>query len=418
MKWRQMLLIMITLAGAWLFPALGTRSETEWPRPPQGSLAVVRDTCANLWTLGPAQDGVRRLLVLPAQDRRRWIEPQPEIPGAGPGNWSAIDADEIGFLWLTKAGRSYRVDPRKPELGAAEATRTPTSVATQQLWKTMARMPASNHDLTAATLGDRFYVAGGLTAEWGYPTRSHPFDELWELETKSWRWRAVAGFGRNRVYCATVEFGKKIWVIGGDTIHPDGSREALPLVQIFDPATGKLTEGPPGTIARPMPMALSAGGRLYVIGNERGGENRPGTMESLGPGETAWRREPDGPTGMGPLAGAALDGRLYLAVRDRGLAIYDTAKRTWQVDPTFKPRSCQMVAWRGEIWMLGGRDTEGEDLTLIYSPTTAKWRSGPRLPRPLSWGAAGVVADRLIVTGGAASYGRDYLYNDLTFVLR
>ena len=68
--------------------------------------------------------------------------------------------------------------------------------------------------------------------------------------------------------------------------------------------------------------------------------------------------------------------------------------------------------------MLGGRDTAGEDQTLIYSPTTKSWRSGPMLPRPLSWGAAEVVNGMLIVTGGAGSYGKDYLYNDLTFVWR
>ncbi len=408
----------LILAALVLFPAPRFQGDALTPAPPLGSMKAVRDTCANLWTLGPARGGTRRLLVLPAQDRTGWVEPQPAISGADPGPWSAIEADEIGFVWLTKTGRSYRFDPRKPDQGVVQMERIPTSVATQTLWQTVARMPASNHDLTAAVLGKRLYVAGGLTAEWGYPTRSHPFDELWELDTSSWKWRAVARFGRNRVYCATAEFGKKIWIVGGDTILADGKRQAQTAVQIFDPATGRLSEGVPGTIARPMPLALSAAGRLYVIGNERGHEDQPGRMESIGPGETAWRPEPDGPRGMGPLAGATLDDRLYLAVRDQGLAIYDTNTRSWQVDSTFKPRSCQMAAWRGEIWMLGGRDTAGEDLTLIYSPRSRSWRNGPKLPRPLSWGAAGVVGDRLILTGGAASYGRDYLYNDLTFLLK
>jgi hypothetical protein len=179
-----------------------------------------------------------------------------------------------------------------------------------------------------------------------------------------------------------------------------------------------MTEGIPNTIARPMPMALVAGGRLYVIGNERDKYDQPGQMESISAGEINWRREPDGPTGMGPLAGASLDGKLYLAVPNRGLAIYDTSTKQWELDGTFKPRSCQMTAYRGEIWMMGGRDTAGEDQTLIYSPLTKHWRQGPLLPRPLSWGAAEVVDGKLIVTGGAASYGKDYLYNDLTFVLR
>ena len=384
--------------------------------PPAGSLPAVRDTCANFWTLAPTENGMRKLLALPAQAPTAWIEPN--INGAAPDKWSAIRADEIGFVWLTQGARTVRFDPRKPQEGARETAFVPTTVATQQQWEVVARMPASNHDLTAAVLRNKFYVAGGLTAEWGFPTRSHPFDELWELDPKGWRWRVAGRFGRGRIYCATAAFDNKIWIIGGDVIEADGTRHAVTTVQLYDPRTGSMTEGIPNTIARPMPMALAAGGRLYVMGNERDKYDQPGQMESIGAGETTWRREPDGPTGMGPLAGATLDGKLYVAVRDRGLAIFDTATKRWEVDASFKPRSCQMTAYRGEIWMLGGRDTAGEDQTLIYAPRTREWRQGPRLPRPLSWGAAEVINGQLIMTGGAASYGRDYLYNDRTFVLR
>lgn len=389
------------------------------PALPVGSLPAVRDTCANFWTLAPAENNKRKLLVLPAQEPTAWIEAK--IAGTEPGDWRTIRADEIGFVWL-QGVRSVRFDPRKPQEGAREMAFTPTTVAVQKDWQIVARMPASNHDLTAAVLGDKFYVAGGLTAEWGFPTRSHPFDELWELDTKRWVWRVAGKFGRGRIYCATAAFDKKIWIIGGDVIEADGTRHAVTTVQLYDPKTGKVTEGVPNTIARPMPMALAANGRLYVMGNERDRDGQtgrlPGQMESIGVGETTWRQEPASEMIQGPLAGASLDGKLYVAVRDRGLAIYDTATKRWDVDASFKPRSCQMTAFRGEVWMLGGRDTAGEDQTLIYSPKTKAWRQGTRLPRPLSWGAAEVVNGQLIVTGGAASYGRDYLYNDLTFVLR
>jgi hypothetical protein len=416
------LLILPCLGGLLAQSQHYPRAPKPRPAPPAGSLAAVRDTCANFWTLAPAGRDQRKLLVLPAQEPTSWIEPN--IGGAGPGAWTSIRADEIGFVWLTQGERTVRFDPRKPQEGASEMALAPTSVASvasvagQRDWQIVARMPASNHDLTAAVLGDKFYVAGGLTAEWGFPTRSRAFDELWELDTKSWQWRVAGRFGRGRIYCATAAFDNKVWVIGGDVIEADGLRHAVTAVQLYDPRTGKVTEGIPSAIARPMPMALAAGGRLYVMGNERDQYDQPGRMESIGAGETAWRREPYGPTGMGPLAGAALDGKLYVAVRDRGLAVFDTAIKRWEVDASFKPRSCQMTAYRGEIWMLGGRDTAGEDQTLIYSPKTKAWRQGPRLPRPLSWGAAGVVGDQLIVTGGAASYGKDYLYNDLTFVFR
>ena len=65
--------------------------------PPAGSLPAVRDTCANFWTLAPAEKGQRKLLVLPAQEATAWIEPK--INGAEPNAWTSIRADEIGFIW-------------------------------------------------------------------------------------------------------------------------------------------------------------------------------------------------------------------------------------------------------------------------------------------------------------------------------
>jgi hypothetical protein len=416
-------LILLSLVCFQVSAQPGERVPVPPVAPPAGSLPAVRDTCANFWTLAPAEKGARRLLVLPAQAPTAWLDPQ--ISGVAPGAWRTIRADELGFVWLTRDGRTMlpvRFDPRKPKDAARDTVFTPTSFAAQTHWRVVTRMPASNHDLTAAVLHDKVYVAGGLTAEWGFPTRSHAFDELWELDPKSWGWRVAARFGRARIYCATAALDNKVWIIGGDVLEADGTRHAVTTVQLYDPRTETVTEGVPNTLSRPMPLALAAGGRLYVLGNPRDQYDQPGQMESLGPGETTWRPEPDAPSGpgaMGPLAGTTLDGKLYVALRGRGLAVFDAKTRIWEmIESPAKPRSCQMAAYRGEIWLMGGRDTGGEEQTLIFTPHTRHWRKGPALPRPLSWGAAAVGNGQLIVTGGAGSYGKDYLYNDRTFIWR
>jgi hypothetical protein len=226
---------------------------------------------------------------------------------------------------------------------------------------------------------------------------------------------------RSRIYCATAAFDNKVWVVGGDYIEPDGSRYAVRTVEVFDPRTGGVVRGPEPELARPMPLALAAGGRLYVMGNARGEYDRPGKMESIGAGETKWRAEPDGPAGMGPLAGTVLDDRLYVVVPGKGLAVFDSRSGRWEVvESPAAPRSCQMAAWRGEIWMMGGRDIENLAETRIFNPRTRSWRMGPALPIPLSWGAAGVVNGRLYVTGGAAERmvdDRTWIYNDRTIML-
>ncbi len=388
--------------------------------PPKGVKHSVRDVCGNFWALAPMQEGKRQLIVLPAQARVKWIPA--EVAGLSPDAWQAVTVREDGFVWLEKAGKKLRFDPRKPELGAKEAEMTEERIPIDPAWRVVSYMPTSNHDLTAAAVGGRFYVAGGLSADWGFPARSHPFDELWEMNPKArWLWRTAAKLSRERIYCATAAFENKVWIIGGDVIESDGTRHAVTTIEIYDPKTGRVAAGPPSTIARPMPMALAARGRLYVMGNVKGEYDKPGKMESIGPGETTWRPEPDGPEGMGPLAGTVLDEILYVLVPGKGLCSFDPQARQWAIlnSPT-QPRSCQMAAYRGEIWMVGGRDVVDLRQTLIYNPRTRAYRNGPRLPIPLSWGAAEVVDGKLVIAGGAAERSpadKTWIYNDRTFVL-
>ncbi len=385
-----------------------------------GSVEVVRDLCANEWRLEVVGEGKSRLMVRPAQAPGEWVAAN--VPGLIVDRWTGVGTAEDGFIWLVREGRSYRFDPRHPEKGLAEGLRRPERIPGQGAWKVVARMAESNHDLTGAVVGGKLYIGGGLTADWGFPARSHPFDTLQVFDPRAREgWAVAAKLHRERIYCATAAFDGRVWVIGGDYIEPDGSRYAVRTVEVYDPRTGRLERGPEPELARPMPLALEAAGRLYVMGNGRGEYDRPGRMESLGRGETKWRPEPEGPAGMGPLAGAALDGRLYVVVPGKGLAVFDARSSKWEViDSPAAPRSCQMAAWKGEIWMMGGRDITNLAETRIYNPRTRSWRMGPELPIPLSWGAAGVVDGRLYVTGGAAERAPDdrtWIYNDRTFRL-
>ena len=287
-------------------------------------------------------------------------------------------------------------------------------------WQTVAHMPADNHDLTAAVVGGKFYVAGGATDDFKGTGKFHAFDEIRELDSRSWSWRAVAKFSRPCIYCATAAFEARVWVVGGDVLHEDNRRRASALVEIYDPLTGALTGAPDLPVALPNPLALAAAGRLWVVGARNRTER--GQFASIGPGETAWRVEPEALPKMWALAGAALDDKLYVCVPDTGLAVFDPATRAWSVIPgPAQPRSAQVAAWRGELWIMGGVDLAERTATHIYNPAQRTWRSGPDLPTPLAWGAAGVVADQLVVTGGAWQDGppenRKYIFTDRTMAL-
>ena len=307
---------------------------------------AVRDTCANEWALATVVGGKRQLMVLPAQGGAQAASgwKVAEVAGLVADEWEGVSIGEDGFVWLVKGGRHFRFDPRKPEKGLAEGIPGTERIAAQRAWKVVARMAESNHDLTGAVVEGRLYIAGGLTADWGFPARSHAFDTIQSFDPVRQRWTVAAKLGRERIYCATAGFDGKVWVVGGDYIESDGQRDAVRTVEIYDPRTGQVKRGPETTLARPMPLALAAGGRLYVMGNARGEYDRPGRMESIGVGETRWREEPDGPVGMGPLAGTVHDDRLYVVVSVVVVVVPSPRRGGWEpIVLTTATRACPMT---------------------------------------------------------------------------
>jgi hypothetical protein len=404
-------LVILVFLNEFIAPSSHAGWETPPVPPPVGATVIVRDTCANFWTLARGRDGRQQLWVLPAQEPNRWSETT--IPGLDAGQWESLVATADGAVNLTLGSDAVSFNPRDPAAGIHQVSSAVTAPATPGPWRVMTRMPASNHDLSAAVVDDFLYVAGGLTAEWGYPARSHAFNELWALDARTWTWRIAAKFPQPRIYCATVAFQGRVWIVGGDVVSAEGRRRSTTSATIFDPKTGIVVAGPDLPVAQPAPLALVARKRLYVMGTAN--RESPGRMDSIGPDETSWRREPDGPPRMWALAGAAWENRLYVAVPHTGLAVFDPETRRWNISggPTH-PRSPQVAAWRGEIWLIGGRDIAKPRDTRIFNPRTLGWRSGPPLDRELAWGAAAVVQDQIVVTGGAAGP----CYSDRTYVLQ
>jgi len=402
-----------------LLPVLSVAETPPLP-PPAGSTSITRDSAANFWALGPQNAQGRELLVLPAQAPTAWRSA--EIPGLERNDWLEVTPTPDRKVKLTGAREVRQFDFRYPERGTVLAPpETAPVTELESPWRMATRMPASNHDISAAVVAGRIYVAGGHTHNRGFPSRDHFFDELWELDPTNWTWRVVAKLSRTRVYCFTVAFAGRVWIVGGDVFDADGKRHSTTLVESYDPTTGRLTREPDLPMAVPVPLAQPAAGRLWVVGS-RDREER-GLMASIGPGESSWRSEPEALPGMWALAGTSLDDRIYAVIPNTGLAEFDPRTARWTTIPgPSKPRSSQVAAWRGEIWIVGGCDLADWGETSIYNPTTRQWRAGPTLPVQVAWGAAAVVNDQLVVTGGAGVHPttdgrREYDFSDRTFVL-
>ena len=315
---------------------------------------------------------------------------------------------DIRGLVVDRDGATWCVDGQRQVY-----RRAPGPEAWQRHWELVARMPSGTHDLSVHVLDGRFYMAGGITADRGYPSTGGLCDQLWSFDPGTARWRVAGTMLFPQAYCATAPLGGKVWLAGGNARRRGSEERDGRLVQVYDPSTGDFAEGPSLPVAIPACFGVSIGDRMYVPGHtgEKGTRMR---LYSIGAGEPAWRREPDGPVGGGAY-GTALDGKLYVVVSHKCLAEFDPAAGQWrEIETPHSPRSCLIAPHAGEIWLMGGRTKEGGEVTWMWSPATGQWRRGPRLPRELVWGAAFSHAGRLHITGGAA--GR--CYNNRTFRLR
>ena len=281
----------------------------------------------------------------------------------------------------------------------------------QHNWLEVGNLPGSNHDLSGDTLDGKFYMAGGLTAEWGFPIQSKTFDSVLCFDPQKENWTEVGKLLHPRRYNATSHLGDEIWVIGGDNGkgHPP-----LATVEILNLQTRQTRKGSSIPAPTSMCTAHSINGRIYVLGKDKD-STAPTNFYSIGKGESCWTSEPSAPDVSGPIVSTTDSQNIFVVIPQKHLALYNFASKAWYAVPIpIPPRSCQIAFQKGELWLLGGRGVSGGKATQIYNPKTGKWRQGPNLPRELAWGTAFSLCGNLYVAGGASGS----CYSNRTFQLR
>lgn len=284
-------------------------------------------------------------------------------------------------------------------------------------WEVVARMPGSNHDLRGDVQNGKFYMAGGLTAQYGYPMKSHAYSELFEFDSKTQKWRIVADLGYQRIYCATGALEEELWVMGGDILEENRERYTTRMSQSVNPKTGLVKNTVPLNHDLGAPIAFNLKNRLYVMGFSYSDNlsETPLVIESIGEGEKKWRQEPNGPLGKGAIYGATYKDKICILVANRQVVTFDVVTQKWEsiVIPR-KVRSAQVACYNDEVWVMGGRDQENQAAVQVYNFKNKQWSDGPDLPRELAWGTGFTIDGQLYITGGAA--GR--AYSNRTFRLK
>jgi len=195
---------------------------------------------------------------------------------------------------------------------------------------------------------------------------------------------------------ATATHGSRTCVAGGYMAQRD--------VQCLDAATSSWTTLPPLPAGRDHAAAIAFADELLVTGGYRG---------SPEDAVNGWRYRFAG-GGWEPVAGlpdatassaAVLDGFAWFADRGGDLVQLHPAtmrSRVVRGDRAVARDHSQLVAFQGELWLLGGRTAVGSTFAevSIFDPASETWRAGPPMPVRRSGFAAAASATHLFVAGG------------------
>ena len=173
-------------------------------------------------------------------------------------------------------------------------------------WVARAPMPTERSGGGAAVIDGKVYVAGGR------PPHGRDF-AVYDPVADSWQVLAEVPTARNHLGMAAI--GGRLYVAGGRFGAGVGS-EMTAVLEIFDPATGEWTAGPPLPAPRAGVTAIAVHDCLYVIGGEGNDAVTSGVFEeneAFDPRRGTWQRLTSMATPTHGLTGAGwLNGRIHI----------------------------------------------------------------------------------------------------------
>jgi DNA-binding CsgD family transcriptional regulator len=223
------------------------------------------------------------------------------------------------------------------------------------------------------------------------------------------RWAGLAALPQARSRLAVVADESRIYAIGGET-----ATGVTGGVDIYDPSSNGWLAGP----AKPTPVSNVAGallnGRVYVPGGTTSTGNVTNVLEVYDPAAGAWESRSPMPVSLAGYALAALEGKLILFGGWDGGSyraetyVYDPAGDRWsQVSSMPAPRAFAAAGVLDDVaYVVGGRDGERElDTVEAYEPAAEGSAAGPWTAKPPMSAARGglglaTIGSRLYAVGG------------------
>ena len=235
-------------------------------------------------------------------------------------------------------------------------------------WSAVAPLPTARYGMDAVTIGDLIYVPGGSVDTGDTGNGGMFLDELLVYDPAADSWSTAAPMPAALAYSSAVSSGGKLYVIGGEK----GDGVYVNTLYIYDPNSDSWSTGAPMNQPRAYAGAAALGGKIYVAGGFAGNLNVHNTMEIYDPATDSWSVGPDLPKHWAPFGDAALGDR-YFAIYSGDLIQYNPSTGTGY--------TCSQDA-------------------SFYDTQSGQWIAVPNLSQCL-YGSQGVaVGDRLYLVGG------------------
>ncbi|HEX4777654.1 MAG TPA: kelch repeat-containing protein [Acidimicrobiia bacterium] len=282
-------------------------------------------------------------------------------------------------------------------------------------WTDVAPMPTPRDHLAAVSDGRALYAVGGraLSAD-----KNIAALERYDPSTNQWTQLPAMPTARGGLGAALV--GNRLVTLGGEN-----PTSVYGTIESFDLTTGTWSKLPPMRTPRHGLAVMSIGTTLYAFD----GAGAPGHVDSLPsaesvdmsafPNASPWRALPDAPIARQQVASTTFQGTLWIfggLVGDGATSTpkalgYDPTISTWETGPDLPLplNHATAVVYRGEIVVLGGWVPQGASTDAlasdhVYALRGATWVELPHLNHARAAGAAAVVGDKIVVTGGQANH--------------
>lgn len=249
----------------------------------------------------------------------------------------------------------------KSDLGVLSSVETYDPI--NDTWSTLTEKPTAVSDVSAAVIGERIYVPGGLKEDGSltkvvevFNPRKNEWETCAELPV------AVSAYG-------LASYEGQIYLFGGWD-----SQKALDTVWRYDPNTDTWNQASPMPTARIYPSVLADAGKIFVMGGSDG-EGELNTNESYSPyleleNENPWTDEPNLPEKLSGYAAIKLNDKIAI-MGEKSFASgaidqfhYSIVENEWQIininsESTSPISEAAYVLLGNNIYVIGGKFGEG-----------------------------------------------------------